>query len=209
MLDYSVVEELRRNLGKLAQELQSVLTASPALLNPKIAESGESELRMKSLSKKELLWLAAISWYIPRKELRAILRFQIDIKLDREKNKIAPHERYFFLPEDVYFSLYLQNSNAYGDPRELFGELLRIFSKDRIQAYKNIFYWTVPTKKAIPHQQRIRGYRDHGSKRPDSAPEPRFRVPGGFKTLNEYLQHIERLTEISNQTDEFLEGWIT
>lgn len=121
-----------------------------------VAPRPGAELRLRGIPRKkgEILALLLVQNLVPEE-------FKIELKLYQEhllrERKFTVKERNLFLHPD-YYLLGLH-------PREVFGNLVPLVLK----LMGNLaYYWYIPRKAS--KGSRIRGYRDQGSKRPDSSP---------------------------------------
>lgn len=189
----SVCEQLATQWCKLLRNHGSV---TPKVLNAEPFVSRYS-------SWKKYLCAIILHYYLPE-ETEVDRAFKWYIKLDLERqigkwgidNKIVALTILKSKPQMLLYLL--ETSYVAKNPREIFG-LLGKQGKEVVTS--TILYWREPRKPKF--QQRIRGYRDHGSLR------PRHQWLAKYSETEEArreMEEIELQRRIHQDTADFLEG---
>ena len=102
----------------------------------------------------------------------------------------------------VYNCLFLLESNIWKNEREFFGFFFQTLESIDVK----ISWKQWRPKKPSFSQNRIRGYRDHGTLKPQHSPEPACQI----KNFQQFIKEYESYQEFINYSlPGLIEGWIT
>lgn len=185
---------------KLASQWSRLLRKAGSV-TPKVPNSEPRVSRYSSWSK--YLCAIILHYYLPEEtEVDQAFKWYIRLDLERQVSKWGVENKIVALtildskPQMVLYLL--ESSYIARNPRELFGLLGK---QGREIVRSTLVFWREPRKPRI--QNRIRGYRDHGSLRPQHQWLEKY-----SKTVSSYLEQeeIERQRKAHEDTADLLKG---
>lgn len=185
---------IEKMYSKLTKSLDSGLLTGQVVVETdtfgRILYKHQNEFDFRKFGDDELFVLTILSWYLPE-WIAILLQEQLRESWTTEKSELK--SAMLSSKEMMLSTLQIQE---YYNGNDLFGNLLRVNGKVLKNIALNLRFMPNPVGR-VKKPTRRRGYNDHGSRRPDHQPEPRYK---DYKDLLSYNQwEEERLNRFSIQ----------